>query len=363
MARLGIRRLLPRKAQLILLVCSFLFIGLLIEGLARLWLGFVATPEQQAMFALHTDIERKDFQWSPHPYLNYYPTPDYRKDQLRHNALGYRGDEIAIPKEPRTYRIAVLGGSTVYTTQVNDNAKTFTAQLQSILSKTVPGRRVEVINGGAGGYNSWESLVNLQFRILDLEPDLVIVYHATNDVRARLVQPASYRGDNTGRRRQWTLPDVSWLDYSAAMRIVRRKLGSSHRLGLASAVNAPTTRNLLHEPEELLRLNPPIYFRRNLENMVAIARAHNVRILFATWTCSPEVDGYHTKPYYQAAFREHNDITREVGRRLEVPVFDFDAAMPKDAKYWADGVHVNEEGARLKAQKFADYILAQDWLR
>jgi lysophospholipase L1-like esterase len=61
---------------------------------------------------------------------------------------------------------------------------------------------VQVINAGVGGYNCWEVLINLELRVLDLDPDLIIIYEGRNDVRAGLVEPASYRGDDSGRRKQ-----------------------------------------------------------------------------------------------------------------------------------------------------------------
>ena len=30
--------------------------------------------------------------------------------------------------------------------------------------------------------------------------------------------------------------------------------------------------------------------------------------------------------------------------------------MPKDSEYWADGFHVNEKGAAVKADLFAEFI-------
>ena len=86
-------------------------------------------------------------------------------------------------------RIAILGGSTTYDTGVRDDAETFPARLQELLNAGATAPPYRVINAGVPGYTSWESLIHLQLRILELEPDIVIVHHATNDVYARLVPP------------------------------------------------------------------------------------------------------------------------------------------------------------------------------
>ena len=174
----------PTKGELILLVSSILATLVAGELGARFWLNNLATPQQYANYASFTDVAPEEFQWSPHPYLNYYPTPNYKNGLTSHNSLGYRNNEFPLEKPDGVYRIAVLGGSSTYTIKVKDNEKTFPSQLERLLRDEYAYPNVEVINAGVGGYNSWESLINLQFRVLDVDSDLVIVYHGVNDVYA-----------------------------------------------------------------------------------------------------------------------------------------------------------------------------------
>ena len=58
------------------------------------------------------------------------------------------------------------------------------------------------------------------------------------------------------------------------------------------------------------------------------------------------------KGYYQQGFKENNDVVKEVATVQHIPLFDFAEVMPQDAKYWADGRHVNEAGALVKGQAF-----------
>ena len=55
---------------------------------------------------------------------------------------------------------------------------------------------VEVLNAGVPGYNSWESAIDFQTRVLDAEPDLVVVFFGVNDVHARLVDSGAQGGRN-----------------------------------------------------------------------------------------------------------------------------------------------------------------------
>ena len=356
---------LPGKTEVSLLLVSIFLTFLLLEIGARVWLKYLTTPDQYDRYVLFTSLNAKDYAWTPHPYLAYYPTPNYRKGLTSHNSLGYRGDEFPLEKPDGVFRIVALGGSSTYDVSIEDNDQTFTAQLEKLLHDDYGYQNVQVINAGVPGYNSWEMLVNLEFRVLDLDPDLVIIYEGTNDVHARLVEPDAYRGDDFGRRRAWQPPSVALWEHSALLRILSRAMNATRQVSVDDFVSAPTymswpfesrldEKNL--DPAEILKENPPIYFGRNLENMIAVAKEHDVQILFSTWAHSPNLNDYASEGYYQQGFRENNEVVKEVAVSHDIPLFDFAAVMPQDAMYWADGRHVNEAGALVKARLFAEFI-------
>jgi lysophospholipase L1-like esterase len=204
--------------------------------------------------------------------------------------------------------------------------------------------------------------------VLDLDPDLVIIYEGTNDVHARMVEPSAYRGDDLGRRRSWQVPSVPLWEHSALLRIVSRMMNFTRQVSIDDFVSSPTYVSWPYEfrliednldPSEILKENPPIFFRRNLENMSAIAKEQNVTILMSTWAHSPYLSDYASQDYYQLAFAENNDVVKEVATVHHIPLFDFAEVMPQDATYWADGRHVNEAGALVKARLFAEFIDAE----
>jgi len=356
---------IPSRTEVILPVFSVLLTFFLLEFGARLWLRYLATPEQYDRYVLFTSIDAKDYAWTPHPYLSYFPTPNYEKGQTFHNSLGYRNEEFPLEKPSGVFRIVALGGSSTYDVSIKDNDDTFTAQLEKLLKEGYGYHDVQVINAGVSGYNSWEILVNLEFRVLDLDPDLVIIYEGTNDVHARMVEPSAYRSDDLGRRQAWQAPRVGLWEHSALLRILSRAMNITRQVSVDDFVSASTYMSWPFEsrliennldPAEILKENPPIYFRRNLENMIAIANEHDVQILFSTWAHSPNLNDYASEGYYQQGFRENNDVVKEVAVSHDIPLFDFAGVMPQEVIYWADGRHVNETGALVKARLFAEYI-------
>ena len=226
-----------------------------------------------------------------------------------------------------------------------------------------------MINCGVAGYNSWESLINLEFRVLDLEPDLIIVYHGTNDVHARLAEPSCYRGDNSGRRKQWGGPLIVAWKHLSCLRVLLRGIGYccnniklkdqiylEHLVCKSDTMHHIYSTQPKHEIGEILKSNPPIYFQRNLRNIIAIAKEHEIDVLFATWAYSPYFNDYASNLYYIQGFEENNRVVREVAATHDIYLLDFATIMPQEKKYWFDGRHVNEAGAKKKAELFAEFI-------
>ncbi len=346
--------------KIIIVLISIIFTLLTLEVLSRIWLNFFVSEEDRFEYSLHSYLRPDNQRYIPHHYLNYYPNPKYKRGKTYHNSLGYRNDEFSIKKPEGVFRIVAIGGSSTYTISVKDNEKIFTSQLERILQDKYGYDNVKVINAGVGGYNSWESLINLEFRVLDLDPDLIIIYHGTNDVQTRFVDPKSYSGDNSGRRKQWRSPNIPILEQSALFRILLRNSGITSQVGIGNFVDSNTSYKpnsvIDKDPFGLLKKNPPVYFERNLNNMVAVSRANGAEIMFATWAHSPNFGDYASTPHYEQGFRENNEVAKEVAQINGIPMFDFASKMPNDRAYWADGRHVNELGAEKKAELFAEFI-------
>lgn len=84
-----------------------------------------------------------------------------------------------------SYRIAVLGGSTVMGQGAPDPSQNLVGKLRRIIGSkglTGPeGQSLEVLNAGVGGYQSGQELLYLLEIILNYKPDLVVIYDGWND--------------------------------------------------------------------------------------------------------------------------------------------------------------------------------------
>jgi hypothetical protein len=313
--------------------------------------------------------------YSPHPYLGYYPSPNFKNDKGDvHNSLGFRGEEIIIPKPGNEYRIVCIGGSTTYTTGVDNYKKSYPYLMEKEL-KNMGYSDVNVINAGVGNADTWYSLINLDFRVLDLDPDMIIV---DNEIETRMIYPIEfYRGDNTGRVSSYIAKEQkeNIINKSVELRIIAKILfGYDRPYGSLNKLNSSTTcvydkyfsqinnntypQGIFKKIDgmDILNTNQPIYTERNVINMIAICKANGIDIVLSSFISVPLSKETSSK-LYQKAIEENNQIMKNLSFEYEIPFFDFKAVMPVDQKYWIErGVHVNEKGSEIKAKLFADFI-------
>ena len=112
------------------------------------------------------------------------------KAWLRINRWGYRGGDWPLAKQPRTFRIAVLGDSFTQAQQVAED-KTFCAVTERALDACPAFHgprsrfdRAEVLNFGCDSYGTAQELITLERRVWKFAPDMVVLAIFTgNDIR------------------------------------------------------------------------------------------------------------------------------------------------------------------------------------
>jgi lysophospholipase L1-like esterase len=297
-------------------------------------------------------------QYAPHPFLGYELT---RGGEV--NSLGMRGPEVTKEKPPGVFRIVCVGGSTTFGAGV-PSERTYPARLQIALNELAPaGLRYEVLNCGVPGYTSVESLIQLELRLLELSPDVVLSYDAIND--AYLVQGRDFQSDFTHARTSWRDPraQVSGLE-SWLIAHVRTWAWASSLLGrgfanlrIENLVFVEDYKDVLVPPLKEVNQAGVATFLRNVRSLIAVARENGIQVglmTFATMNQPGEEAGE-----YQPCIDAMNAGLLELASEEGVPIFDVRAAVGGVKENFWDVVHCNEQGCERQARSIAEQALAQ----
>lgn len=389
-------------AKLALTIFSLALALVLVEAVANYWLWNIASTDEFNLLASVNQIRERygvDLlvhdhggqirSYAPHHYLGYVPAPDFKSGDRQHNHLGFRGGPISAEKPEGVYRIVAVGGSTTYSVHTKNDRDSFPQRLGDHLHSN-GFSDVEVINAGVPGYTSYHNFMNIAFRVLPLDPDLIILYQGFNDIDARFVYPQSrYRGDNSGAEApsifDQFMPAI-W-EYSTALRILgiragytsshgdldmigNRRADSNFALDFKRQVNRRTyPSGIFNEisAEQMLAGNPPIHFERNLLNTVLVATGNDVDILLVTMANSIDFhertqsakSRFYSHEVYTSSMAQHNDITRRIAESTGTPLFDLAEEFPDNPALFTDGLHMNDDGNRVRAQLIGDFVIRE----
>lgn len=100
------------------------------------------------------------------------------------NQANFRGREF-LPKKPGVFRILSLGDSCTFGSAADDQGRyvdePYPQVLERLIGQARGPDRVEVLNAGSPGYNSYQGLMLLRTKLRDLAPDLITVRFGWND--------------------------------------------------------------------------------------------------------------------------------------------------------------------------------------
>jgi len=248
----------------------------------------------------------------------------------------FLGGSVARQKPADEIRVLCLGGSTT----VNFRAGiSYTDVLERrFAAEAGGGWRVRFLNAGGEGYSTAQILVNLSLRNIDVQPDIVTVYENVNDLAANFFG-AGVESDYSNKY----LTDFY--------------LGFRHRTGVVAELTK-VSRLARYVAGNIVALAYPeremfedrdwhrglVYFERNLQSIVAVAREHGIRIALLTQAAR---DDYRRDP----GFTAYNETIRRVAEREGVAFVDVAGAVTEDRYFLDDAIHNTREGVEAVAER------------
>lgn len=305
------------------------------------------------------------------------------------NALGFRG-----PMPPEDWddnlTIVAVGGSTTECFYLSDG-RDWPAQLGLRLDAAF--RDVWVQNAGLDGHSTFGHLVLMRQVVASMRPDVVLFLVGINDIGLEVARSDDAR----------LTPEPIWGNPAA---IVRSMAGVSEVAALAQnlyrywhTVRWQLAHRELVVPEDPEDFRPPLAampvppgivashgelrdaYRGRLVALATLSMESGILPVFVT---QPLLLGEGADPRTGVdlsrvqirmlgltldgatqwrLMESYNDVVREVGTELAIPVIDLARALPKTTAYFYDPVHYNNAGAEAVAAIVAGHLcpILADW--
>ncbi|QDU66733.1 SGNH/GDSL hydrolase family protein [Engelhardtia mirabilis] len=276
-----------------------------------------------------------------------------KRSRIETDSHGFRSPELAEPKPGGSLRLAFVGGSTTFCAQAETNSGTWPARVVEGLGERFPEVQWEYLNAGVTGYRTVDSRTNMARRIAPLEPDVVVIYHATNDlavdsrplaVDAGLVDEVEPRPPS-GPSLLWNLV-VKNLRYMAAQEAGRddgRKL--SYDAGELARTFHGHLLELVRECQRSADLVVLVTFSQKVRRDQP--REDQLENLQQAFTFMPYLSVEGILEGYEA----FNATIRAVAAETGALLIEGEASIPGDDAHFIDSVHFTALGCEAMAQR------------
>ena len=292
--------------------------------------------------------------WAPKGFFPHGADFSYR-DDMTVRTINFRSGAVPKSKPKNVYRIMVLGGSNVYGDGIDNPRETFSQVLEKMANANLEKTRIEVINAGVPGYNSFQIKIFFKYFASKYNPDLVICYLGRNDV--------------TSGVGIYSLKEIWDMAHSSKGKTVKKlqKILSKSALynGLTQSIVSLRNKSIPKRfTKDLLKPVIPLGdFEANLTEIVEVAQGEGAKVIFAS--------EYWGEPILkQAEFHVVDDLftgMSQAAKRNNVPYVDIYKIMAEqfelfDIVFGHDVVHLNHNGHKELAKIFYEILVRQGLL-
>ena len=275
---------------------------------------------------------------------------------IKINGLGFRSPEIDLRKADGMIRLAFLGGSTTYCAEVKGNENTWPHLVTQMLDAHVQEAQFDYVNAGVPGYGSASSLKHYIGHVRQLDPDVVFIYHGTNDLANNSRKVLAALGHEVAN----TTSELSWIaEYSLFAFLVEKNI----RLLALEHRSLDDTGKFKLEPEQF---SEP--FRESLGKLVRQIRADGRIAVVVTFSQrlregisgEEKVDAAQTYLYFTPYLATDNvlsgltiinQVAREVAASHDAVLVGNEDSIPSDAVHFTDSVHFTTKGSAEMARR------------
>jgi len=277
-------------------------------------------------------------------------------------------EQVIEPAGRQVLRIVCLGGSTTQDmTAFVEEGITYPTELQRLLNQrlgTASEVVVETINAGFAAHSTLHMLILLETELLDLRPDVLIVYENINDLMVNYFPgPTTPAYANKFLHAYYLPPELTveratFLDHSRFYTWTRDRLRTVAGKGI----------RYTDDPIELRHAE---IYRRNLQLIVTVAEAHGIQVVlgqqamaedqqlfenhFGCKSFNPDI-AYPRLGALARHFDHYNGIVGEVAAANGIPCVNVRERLRGRHELFVDVVHLHAAGAREVGDAFANAL-------
>ena len=280
------------------------------------------------------------------PRRNFSPQ-DLGSEQFSTNNFGFRDRDVAVPRPEGVFRIVCVGAST--TEEGMNNAYTYPNLLEAALNTHFTAPNFDVINTGIAGLNISKEHMRLA-DYLALDPNLIIVYNAVNDIAHFHFQTWIHK--------------ASW-----AQRLLRKSkfityyfngLFRPRDADIREALVTQTIGQLVTMHERATQAGVPMvlttFARPSIENLTPAQRDYFDLYAYDIYNTGNAEGRLLTFATYCHTVDLFNAALRDICREKDIPLIDIAAEVTGGADIFGDVCHMRNRGIEAKARAVFEHL-------
>ena len=245
------------------------------------------------------------------------------------------GKEILYNKLKDEIRIVLIGGSTTKNEKNGENF-TISKELNNLLNREFPKITINVLNAGVNEFSSAHSLINFSLRIVNFQPDFLIINHNANDRTANYYGEYVFSDYSNKYLFPYWLGYVHWsgfkgflIENTKTFRILYwfsekiRNMFNGRIIGINKVKNVNSGKK---------------YFERNITSILTFARTNSVIPILVT---QPHLSLESYKDHI-----EYNDILEKIAKENNTILINLSKSISNDKENFVDNIHYSGVGIK-----------------
>lgn len=319
-----------------------------------------------------------------HPYLPYILAPGqfseekrptnyilqkktYYFPKLKTNNLGFtngiNGSRSVSKRGKNKFTIGCIGNSTTHN-YILDGKKilSYPIILEQFLKKKFKKKNIEVNNFGVGLYNSTEILIRFIIQILDLKPNLIVIYIGHNDYEAYLAN--NFKGDYSHYRQNlfkyyWRINLYNFIS-NFKLKLLNLIFQNLLNININSSLDHFITKKNINFKNNFK--NKTFAFERNIQTIISLCKSQKIDLMLSTYCyfLHPKIKNKLNYIKIKKIVEYENKIIKKLAKKNNIKLIDNAKLIKKNDLNFLDSQHFTPEGMKKIARNFFKRINIYD---